>query len=139
MTAPLGYPQPARKGMPVWGWLLIAGGLCLILCCGGFVAFGILGTAAGHLSDGAADVNITRCDTDPGTGWPKAVLDIQNSDDHPHDYYVNVAFETAGLQVGTGWALVSDLAAGQTASEDAVALGKKGSGFTCRITDVSRT
>ena len=134
-TPPPG-PQP-RKGMPAWGWILIAVGALGVICCAGAVVLGLFVNKAADAGD--SDVTVATCGTDTATGWPRAVLAITNSDDRPHDYFVNVAFEKAGTQVGTAFAAVSDLAAGQSAVEDAVALGKEGSGFTCRITNVSRS
>jgi len=136
-VSPYAPPAAPKKGMPAWGWILIAVGACAVLLCVGLTALVFLAGKSANVGD--SDVRITLCTPDPSTGWARATVAVLNGDSRQHDYIVNVAFERGGSQVGTGFVVISDLAPGQSAVDDAVALGKDAVGYTCRITDVTRT
>jgi len=136
-VSPYAPPAAPKKGMPAWGWILIAVGACVALCCVAGIALTVFAGKTAKAGD--SDVRITLCTPDLSTGWARATVAVLNSDSRQHDYIVNIAFERGGSQVGTGLVVISDLAPGQSAVDDAVALGKDAVGYTCRITDVTRT
>lgn len=132
-------PPPTAKKTPVWVWILIPVGAAVlvgVVCCGLFL-LGV-GKAANEQAGAAGDVSVTLC-TSTSYGSPKAFLHVANSTDTSHDYWVTVAFESGNAQLDTGTAVVNDLGAGQVADVDAIGFSaKNATGFTCRVTKVTR-
>lgn len=146
------YPPPVqqrpKKGMPTWAIvLMVVGGIVVALCIGGAA---LIGLGAKAVNDGntaaAKDVSVSACTPGDSSQFdlvgPKATIDITNHGSRTASYSVTVEFMSTdgSTQIGTGVALVNDLAPGQTAHADAASFaGGKGADLgNCRVTAVRK-
>jgi len=86
------------------------------------------------------DVKITKCGTDLALGFAVATVTIKNSSSKESNYIVNVTFNSPDgkTQLGSGLAAANNLAAGQSATEEANALKAIAGKFACKVSDVTR-
>lgn len=99
------------------------------------------GSAQKSVTDHSEDVKITKCAKDPTTEFPTATVSVTNNSSKASDYSITVAFESSDgkTQYDTGLAAVSNLAPGQSTSQDASSLKTDvPSGFTCKVASADR-
>jgi outer membrane murein-binding lipoprotein Lpp len=87
-----------------------------------------------------ADVKLTKCGVDTGTGWPKATLAIVNHGADKASYLITVAFQSddGATQYDSAPTSVQDLSPGQQAATVAEGLAAAPRTFTCEIVSVHR-
>lgn len=87
-----------------------------------------------------ADVKLTKCGVDTGTGWPKATLTITNHGADKASYLVTIAFQSSdgATQYDSAPTSVQDLSPGQKAMTVAEGLAAAPRTFTCEIASVNR-
>lgn len=91
-----------------------------------------------------ADVTISKCAvSDNQFEGPAATLTVLNNSSKPSNYIITVAFESKDgkTQIGTGNALVQNLAPGQSATSNAPSLKSDAAAtpFNCKVVSVTRT
>lgn len=102
-------------------------------------------SSAANLTGAAKDVTITSCAmSDNQFIGAEAGITVKNNSSKASNYMINIAFESAdgATQLDTGYAIVNNLAPGQSAQETATSLKsetKETAGdFTCKVIDVTR-
>ncbi|QQZ56875.1 hypothetical protein IFE09_27130 [Streptomyces microflavus] len=85
------------------------------------------------------DVEITGCEVNGSTGWPKADVLITNRSSKTSNYIVSVEFvDGTGKRLGEAFAATNNVAAGQEVEETAQSLDKVDGKVTCKVTKVTR-
>ena len=107
-------------------------------------------TAAGSSKDSGAsnagdanevkEVKINSCTKDPDLGYAQANITTANGSSKASDYLIEITFESKDgkTQIGTGNAIVSNLAPGQSKTEDVSSLETPSTEFTCKVSKVDR-
>jgi len=92
-------------------------------------------------ADELDDVRLDGCSKDRAMGWGTATLEITNDSSEPSDYTIEVTFESrdGSTNFGTGFAYVTNMAAGQSKTEEVTSLEEPSGKFKCKITSVDRT
>ncbi len=92
-------------------------------------------------ADELDDVRLDDCSKDRSLGWSTATLEITNDSSEPSDYSIEVTFESrdGSKNFGTGIAFVTNIAAGQSKTEEVSSLEEATGKFKCKITSVDRT
>ena len=97
-------------------------------------------TIKAQQAQAAADVKLTKCGVDTGTGWPKATLTITNHGADKASYLVTIAFASTDgtTQYDSAPTSVQDLSPGQKATTVAEGLAAAPRTFICEIASVDR-
>ncbi len=137
------YVQARRH--PYAPWLV---GLAILLVVGavGGVAGAMLfhlhpnSTSANGPVPATTDVQLSGCDVDSKTGWPRASMVVTNSGSARASYVITVAFQSddGKLQYGSTQTSVAYLAPGQKANAVAEGLDAAPHAFSCAVTSVNR-
>ena len=98
------------------------------------------GGCSSNKKDAAADVTVTRCDTDPSGGQPTAEGNIRNRTSKDSAYAFRVTFtDASGNKVSDGAASVAKVDAGATATWHATGATGATGPLKCKATNVVRT
>ncbi len=102
-------------------------------------------SSAAKVTGPAGDVTISSCAmSDNEFMGPEAGITVKNNSSKASNYMINIAFDSAdgATQLDTGFAIVNNLAPGQSAQETASSLKsdtrETAGEFTCKVTDVTR-
>ncbi len=95
-------------------------------------------TSAGDAGE-VDDVKVNGCATDE-LGFASANITVTNDSADPSDYLIEITFASADgkTQIGTGNTIISNLANGQSKTEDVNSLEEAATGFTCTVSSVDR-
>ncbi len=138
-------PPPPRKSNKGLWWVIGGCSAAVAFFVAAFILLTFIrpGTTAGSNGGGgagsaASDVTLVGCST-TAVGNLSAKLRVTNSTSRERSYYITVAFSQGGTRIADADAYVRDVAPGQTAEDEAIALARdKPSGVRCVISKVSR-
>jgi hypothetical protein len=144
--APVVYGRKRNTGRTPW---LAGAAVLVVVGVAGCIAGATLLDSSAKSSSAAtnaakaqalADVKLTKCGVDTGTGWPKATLTIINHGADKASYLVTIAFQSddGGTQYDSAPTSVQDLSPGQKATTVAEGLAAAPRTFTCEIASVNR-
>jgi hypothetical protein len=128
-------------------WPAAVAGMLIVGLTGGAIGATQLGARSApaaaspaEAQNAVADVSLTKCALDPGTGWPRAALLVTNHLETRASYLVTIAFESedGAVQYASAPASVEALAPGQKATAVAEALNSVPHAFTCAVASVDR-